>query len=64
MHVGSAGNDVNRSRTYGQRGDLWGKVTGNLLPSIAYLNLRIRDAENASRAQTGITEKGSLILLP
>ena len=63
MHVGIAGNDINRSKACGQRGDSWGKVTRNLSPSIPYLNLRIRDAENDAKAQTGIREKGSLILV-
>lgn len=63
MHVGIAGNDINRSRACGQRGDLWGKLTRNISPSIPYLNLRIRDAENAAKAQSGIREKGSRILV-
>ena len=63
MHVGIAGNDINRSRARGQRGDLWGNVTRNLSPSIPYLTFRIRDAENAAKAQTGIREKGSQILV-
>ena len=61
--MGIVGNDINRSRACGQRGDVWGKVTRNISPSIPYLNLRIRDAENAANAQSGIREKGSQILV-